>query len=92
MRLWKALVAALAINGQGQELRALSRFLIDITYYVMCRNCVCLIKEERITIVSTLHGAILIIKRIKSQERIYCICYARTASSFRISETWQYMA
>ena len=27
MRLWKGLVAALAINGQGQELRALFRYL-----------------------------------------------------------------
>jgi len=85
-------VASLAIDCQAHELRAQSRYLIDITYYVMCRNCVYLIKEERITVVSTSHDAILIIRRIKSQERIYCICYARTASSFRISESWQYMA
>lgn len=73
MRLWKGLVAALAINGQGQEVRAPPPYLIDITYYVMCRNCVCLIKEERIMVVSTLHDAILIHRRTKSQERIYCI-------------------
>jgi hypothetical protein len=58
MRLWKGLVAALAMNGQDQELRAQSLYLIGITYYVMCRNCVCLVKEERITVVSTLQDVI----------------------------------
>jgi len=41
----KVLVAALAINRQGQQLRAQSRYLIDITYYVMCKNCVRVTKE-----------------------------------------------
>jgi len=68
MRLWKGLVAALVINGQGEELRAQSRYLIDITYYVMCRECFCLIKEETITVVSTLHDVIRKIHDSLSEE------------------------
>jgi len=38
MRLWKGLVATLAINGQGEELRVQSHYLIDITYYMMLQE------------------------------------------------------
>jgi hypothetical protein len=38
MRVWTGLVAALLINGQSEELRVQSHYLIDMTYYMMLQE------------------------------------------------------